>query len=215
MILDGDIFAYNLKRLLKMNGIRNIELAKHLGVSKSAISNYLSGTSVPKVETIARIALFFDVGMDVLLKDYIDKPKSEVREGDKISFVVPLFYKQLQGGIVVFRNDNYQGEINCPFPLHKDYQCYAVMSYDNDMASYGITERSVAVFSVDEAPSDGELAAVFIRSLKTIVIRSVQEDDEKITLTCDKGVEYFKKTAIEYDAVVLGKIICATFNPNK
>ena len=215
MILDGDIFAYNLKRLLKMNGIRNIELAKHLGVSKSAISNYLSGTSVPKVETIARIALFFDVGMDVLLKDYIDKPKTEIKEGDKISFAIPLFCKQLQEGIVVFRNDNYQGEINCPFPLHKDYQCYAVMSYDSDMASYGIIERSVAVFSVDEAPEDSELAAVFIRSLKTIVIRAVQENDMQITLTCDKSTEHFKKTAQGCDAIVLGKIIWATFNPNK
>lgn len=215
MILNGDIFSYNLKRLLKMNGIRNIELAKHLGVSKSAISNYLSGTSVPKVETIAKIALFFDVGVDVLLKDYIDKPKTEIKEDKKVSFTVPLFCKQLQEGSVIYRNDNYQGYIYSPFPVHKDCQCYAVKAYDNDMAGYGVDETSTVIFSSDEPLLDGDLAVVFIKSTRTMVIRAIAEDDKEITLTCDNGTERFKKTSRGCDAIVLGKIVWATFNPNK
>lgn len=215
MVLNEEIFRYNLKHLLKINGIRNIELAKHIGVSKSAISNYLSGTSVPKLETIAKIALFFDVGVDVLLKDYIDKPKTEINENDKISFSLPLFCKELQEGNVIFRNDNYQGTIYSPFPVFEDSQCYAVMVYDNDMYSFGLSERSVAIFSCSDDVSDGDIAAVLIKSTRTIVVRAVNEDSEKITLTSDKGSQDFTKTTQDSEVIILGKIISATFNPNK
>lgn len=215
MVLNEEIFSYNLKRLLKMNGIRNVELAKHLGVSKSAISNYLSGTSVPKLETIAKIALYFDVGVDVLLKDYIDKPKTEINEDNKISFSVPLFCKELQEGDVVFRNDNYQGSIYSPFPIHQDYQCYAFIAYDNDMLDYGISEKSVVVFSCDEEVKNGDIAAVLLKQTRMIVVRAVCEDKEQITLTSNKGSHDFKKTSKGCDVIILGKVVGATFNPNK
>lgn len=215
MVLNEDIFSYNLKRLLKMNGIRNVELAKHLGVSKSAISNYLAGTSVPKLETIAKIALYFDVGVDVLLKDYIDKPKTEINEDNKVSFTVPLFCKELQEGDVVFRNDNYQGNIYSPFPVHKDSQCYAVMIYDNDMAHFGMAEKSIAIFSCDEDVLNGDIAAVLIKSTKTITVRVVNEDKNEIVLTSDKDSHSYKKTSKGCDVIVLGKVVGATFNPNK
>ncbi len=214
MILNGEIFSYNLKRLLKMNGIRNVELAKHLGVSKSAISNYLSGASIPKVETIAKIALFFDVGVDVLLKDYIDKPKTEIKEDGKLSFSIPLFHKELQEGDVIYRNDNYQADISSPFPISHDSQCYAVMIYDDDMSSYGISKGSVIVFCSDGKISNGDIAAVKLKSSNSIIIRSVVEEENQITLTYDKGEEIYKKTSNGCEVVILGKVLWATFNPN-
>ncbi len=215
MTLNGEIFSYNLKYLLKINGIRNIELAKHLGVSKSAISNYLSGASVPKLETIARIALYFDVGVDVLLKDYIDKPKTEIGEGEPISFVVPLFHKNLLEGDIVFRNDNFQGNIYSPFPILGDYQCYAFMIYDNNMSDYGITKRSVAIFSPDETVNNGDVAAVLIKATNTISARIVTETKNEINLTCNTGTQHFKKSSTNCEVVVLGKVVWVTFNPNK
>ena len=215
MTFNGEIFSYNLKYLLKTNGIRNVELAKHLGVSKSAISNYLSGASVPKLETIARIAMYFDVGVDVLLKDFIDKPKTEVNEDDKISFTVPLFSKKLQKGDILFRNDNFQGNIYSPFPILGDYQCYAFMNYDDNMSDYGITKRSIAIFSPDETVHNGDIAAVLLKSSSTIAARIVSETKNEITLTCNKGTQCYKKTSKNCDVVVLGKVIQATFNPNK
>ena len=215
MTLNGEIFSCNLKYLLKINGIRNIELAKHIGVSKSAISNYLSGASVPKLETIARIALYFDVGVDVLLRDYIDKPKTKIKEGEPISFAVPLFHKKLQEGDIVFRNDNIQGSIYCPFPVDGNYQCYAFMIYDNNMSDYGITEKSVAIFSPDETVHNGDVAAVLLKTSNTIAARIVSETKNEITLTCNKDTQCYKKSSKNCDVAVLGKVIQATFNPNK
>lgn len=217
MTLNGEIFSYNLKYLLKINGIRNVELAKHLGVSKSAISNYLSGASVPKLETIARIALYFDVGVDVLLKDYIDKPKpkTKIKEGEPISFAVPLFHKKLLEGDIVFRNDNIQGNIYCPFPVDGNYQCYAFMIYDNNMSDYGITKNSVAIFSPDKTVNNGDVVAVLLKASNTISARIVSETTNEITLICNTGTQCFKKSSKNCEVVILGKIVWVTFNPNK
>ena len=215
MTLNGEIFSYNLKYLLKINGIRNVELAKYIGVSKSAISNYLSGASVPKLETIARIALYFDVGVDVLLKDYIDKPKTEIKESEKISFTVPLFNKNLYEGDIVFRNDNILGNIYCPFPVDGNYQCYAFMIYDNNMSDYGIAETSVAIFSPDETVNNGDVAAVLFKASNTISARIVSENKNEISLTCNTGTQLFKKSSTNCEVVILGKVVWVTFNPNK
>lgn len=215
MTLNDEIFSYNLKYLLKINGIRNVELAKHLGVSKSAISNYLSGASVPKLETIARIALYFDVGVDVLLRDYIDKPKTKIKEDEPISFAIPLFHKKLQEGDIVFRNDNIQGSIYCPFPVDGNYQCYAFMIYDNNMSDYGITENGVAIFSPENAVNNGDVAAVLLKSSNTISARIVSENKNEISLTCNTGTQLFKKSSTNCEVVILGKIVWVAFNPNK
>ena len=215
MTFNGEIFSYNLKYLLKINGIRNIELAKHLGVSKSAISNYLSRTSVPKLEIVARIALYFDVGLDVLLKDYIDRPKTEVNEDDKISFTIPLFCKTLHDGDIVFRNDNILEYIHCPFPVDGNYQCYAFMIYDNNMSDYGISEKSVAIFSPKRKVNNGDVAAVLLKSSGTIAARIITETKNEINLTCNTGTQRFKKSSTNHEVVVLGKIVWVTFNPNK
>lgn len=213
MILDGKIFSYNLKYLLEKNGIRNVELAKHLGVSKSAISNYISGASIPKLKTIANIALFFDVGVDDLLKDYLDKPRVKINEEGTLSFSVPFFCKELLPGDVIYRNDNYQGEFSTPFPIKHDSKCYAVMVYDNDMSNYGISKRNIAIFCPGENISNGNIAAVKLKSSNRIIIRSVIEEDDEITLLCKKGKETYKKTPNGCEVVVLGKVLWATFNP--
>ncbi len=159
--------------------------------------------------------MYFDVGVDVLLKDYIDKPKTKIKEKKKISFTVPLFCKNLHDGDIVFRNDNILEYIYCPFPVDGNYQCYAFMIYDNNMSDYGISEKSVAIFSPKRKVNNGDVAAVLLKSSSTIAARIVSETKNEITLTCNKGTQCYKKTSKNCDVVVLGKVIQATFNPNK
>ena len=64
--LDLQSFSKNLKYLIKKNNIKNIDLANYLSVSKGAVSNYISGVSIPKLETMVKIASFFEVGFEKL-----------------------------------------------------------------------------------------------------------------------------------------------------
>ena len=213
---ESKCFSQNLIYLLEKNNMRKVDLAKNLGLSKSAISNYLSGTSIPKRDVLVRIASYFDVTAEELLKSSIDsEPKIAFKEADAFSFVISFFRKTLSYTDVIYRRDNFQSDFFSPIPVYKDMECYAVMAYDNLMKGFGIDKGSIAIFASTESVADGEIAAVLIKSEKKIVIRKVLYTDKHITLVSDSTEDKFKKTSKDCDAVVLGKIIHATFNPNK
>lgn len=62
-----DNFASMLKYLRVRNGLSQAELAKKLDVSRSRIGMYETGGREPGLETLERIADFFNVDMNFLL----------------------------------------------------------------------------------------------------------------------------------------------------
>lgn len=60
-------FNEKLQELRKQKGITQEELAKHLYVSRTAISKWESGRGYPNIESLKSIALFFSVTVDDLL----------------------------------------------------------------------------------------------------------------------------------------------------
>ena len=53
---DKDIFAANLLRLIKENHEKQIDIARLLGVSKSSVSSYCSGSQMPRMDKIEQLA---------------------------------------------------------------------------------------------------------------------------------------------------------------
>ncbi len=208
-------FSKNLIYLLEKNGMRKVDLAKNLNLSKSAVSNYLSGVSVPKRDILVQIAAYFQIPTEKLLNGPLDNPTVVLKENVKISYPISFFRKQLSDTEVIYKNDNYQSEFYSPIPVYNDMECYAVMAYDDCMSSFGIDKKSIVIYASSEPVSEGGIAAVLIKSEKKIVIRKVSYSDKFITLISDNNQEKFKKTSKGCDALVLGKVIHATFNPNK
>ena len=214
--INSECFAKNLKRLIKKNNIKNIDLADYLGLSKSAVSNYLSAVSIPKVEILSKIAEFFDVTMESLVKEKYEELSSlSFNENDKAISKIPLFHKTLSSADVIYRNENYMGLLTSPLHIDEELDCYGTLTYDDFMCGYGIPKRSLVVFSSSTEVTNGEIGAVFIKSERKIVIRSILSDNKKITLNSDNGSEVFEKTKGNCDAVILGKVVFATFYPNK
>jgi len=209
-----DFFPENLRYLIKKNNIKNIDLAKFLGLQKSSITNYITKFSKPQLETVAMIATYFDVSIDKLLSKNIDEAEIAFNEEGKLLYNIPLFHKQLATDSVIYRSENYVGIITSPVPVDEDLECYALKAYDDSMKSFGITSQSLVIFSAASEISDGDIAVVLIRSKKQLYIRSVKTFDKKIELISDAGNETFKVTKKDCDAVVLGKVISATFSPN-
>lgn len=61
-------FGKFLAKLRKERGILQKDLAGHLNVTVSTISNYEKGVHYPDLHTLVRIADFFDVSTDYLLQ---------------------------------------------------------------------------------------------------------------------------------------------------
>ncbi len=210
-----EFFSENLRYLIKKNNIKNVELANFLGMSKSAISNYIAGVSVPKLETVIKIASYFDVNFENLIGKKINEAEISFNEEGKLVYNIPLFHKRLVSDSIIYRNENYVGIITSPIPVNDDLECYAVKIYDDSMKSYGIIFGSMVIFSAVTEVSDDDIAVVFIKSKKQLYTRSVKCSDKKIELFSDNGKETYKITKSGCDAVILGKVVSATFFPNK
>lgn len=61
------VFSQNLKSLRKRGGYTQLELSELLGVGRSCIANWESGTRIPDIDTLTKIALLFGVSAEQLL----------------------------------------------------------------------------------------------------------------------------------------------------
>jgi transcriptional regulator with XRE-family HTH domain len=61
------VFKTALQRLMDARGLIQEQLAKELGVTQAAVSKWVQG-SIPKPETLVRIAIFFNVSIDSILR---------------------------------------------------------------------------------------------------------------------------------------------------
>ena len=61
------IFGERVKQELNVQHKKQVDLAKHLNVQKSTLSEWLNGNNEPPMKTIVDIALYLSVSTDYLL----------------------------------------------------------------------------------------------------------------------------------------------------
>jgi transcriptional regulator with XRE-family HTH domain len=61
------VFGERFKQLREQRELSQIEIAKHLGIVNSAISQYETGKRIPDHDMLEKIANFFAVSVDFLL----------------------------------------------------------------------------------------------------------------------------------------------------
>lgn len=68
----------NIVRLRKKKGLKQIEFAKALGVSQSAVSHWETGRSIPETPQLFQLAEFFGISIDELVgdDDFFPRPQS-------------------------------------------------------------------------------------------------------------------------------------------
>ena len=62
-----DDIRTNLKELMVAKGVKNVELARAVGVSKVAVTNWLNGSNSIDIEKVPSICDFFGVSIDAFL----------------------------------------------------------------------------------------------------------------------------------------------------
>ena len=89
----ANVFSTQLQKLRKAKGVKQEQLAEHLGVSTQAVSKWENG-SYPDGDLLPKIAAFFDVSIDYLygnetssmcldqqVEEYLRKKKQENDDG--------------------------------------------------------------------------------------------------------------------------------------
>ena len=64
----GNVIADNLKRCRKEAGYTQEEAARHLGICRSAYTNYETGRREPKVDYLLELAKFYGVRLVRLIE---------------------------------------------------------------------------------------------------------------------------------------------------
>lgn len=71
----------NLEKLMQQSNTRNVDLARAVGVSKSAVTNWLNGSNSIDMDLVPDICKFFGVTVDEFLNVGTSQPiSSEERE---------------------------------------------------------------------------------------------------------------------------------------
>lgn len=63
------VFAHNLKELLNTKKMSQAELERRLGLGSGLISKWMKGTAYPKLDTIQKVADFFDIPTSSLTQE--------------------------------------------------------------------------------------------------------------------------------------------------
>ncbi|ADD69011.1 transcriptional regulator, XRE family [Denitrovibrio acetiphilus DSM 12809] len=71
-----------IRKLIKRKGIKQVDVCRAVGLSPSRLSNYLSGSREPDLETLSRIARFLEVKLDYFA--YGDNIKNTKETGENI-----------------------------------------------------------------------------------------------------------------------------------
>ena len=64
----------------KMNNLTQEEFAEDLGVSRQAVSKWENGSSVPDVQMLLRIADYYNLTLDQLVRDDFDLPMASIAD---------------------------------------------------------------------------------------------------------------------------------------
>ena len=63
-IIYNSSFGGNLEKLLDQLGIRKVDLAKAIGVTKGTITNICKGYNYPHVSTVVKICNYLNIDME-------------------------------------------------------------------------------------------------------------------------------------------------------
>lgn len=78
----NDIIAFNLNRLLELNGKNQADLATYMEVSQATVSNWCKGIKSPRMDKLDRICVFLNCTRTDLLEDK-NNTSSELSSSDR------------------------------------------------------------------------------------------------------------------------------------
>ena len=54
----------NIKKICSLKGIRQVDIARHMGMSEGSVSNWIKGTNSIDIENLAEVCSFLGVSLD-------------------------------------------------------------------------------------------------------------------------------------------------------
>lgn len=183
IILLGVCISMNLKDIRKQKGLSQAELAKKIGVSRSAVSMWEIGASQPDNDLLMKMSRLMNVSIDALLGNEPARTASTIPSA---SNVFPLKTKKvpLLGDIAcgepIFANEEYGSFISTTDDLDVDFCLRAV---GDSMIGARIYDGDIVFVRKQSSVDNGEIAAVLIDDEATLKRVYYYADKNKLVLS--------------------------------
>ena len=208
-------FSERLKLLRTNAGLSQMDFAKLIRLSKSSVNMYERGEREPGLETLERIADYFNVDMDYLLgkSDVVNKSHWAAAPAAP-SNVIPLpdlrripLIGSIACGAPILAQEHIDGEVDIPSHIHADF---ALICKGDSMINARIFDGDIVYIRQQEIVDNGEIAAVLIDTEATL--KRVRLFDDHIVLEPEnpmyKPLVYWNE---EMNTVrILGKAVAFT-----
>lgn len=162
----NNIFSERLQKAMTVRGIKQIELVEKTGISKSAISQYLSGAFVPKQKNTYKLADALNVDPAWLMGKDVDMEK-KVNVQNIISYKtkrVPLL-GEIAAGEPIYVCEEHSTYMEVGDGLDVDF-CLKVKG--DSMIDARINDGDIVFIREQPCVENGEIAAVLIDNEVTL-----------------------------------------------
>ena len=152
------IFINNLEKYMRLNEISQTDLSIKLGVNKSVVSSWLSGSRYPRMNTMERIATIFHIEKS----DLIEK-KDTAAKAPRVPVKIPIL-----------------GSVVAGIPLDAQGDYFALRINGASMEPV-LTEGDVVIVKKQSYCDSGDIAIVLVNGNEATV-KKVTYSDAGITL---------------------------------
>lgn len=144
------IFANNLKRMLKLRGHDQVDLAAYMNVSSSTASDWCTGKKYPRVDNVQKLADWLGVVKSDLTEEKIDS-----------SMILPTgmvpILGQIPAGVPILAEENLEGYL--PTMLKNPDEYFYLRVKGESMINAGIKTGDLVLIHKQNSADNGDIVA--------------------------------------------------------
>lgn len=173
-------FGERLRLLRNEKGLSQMEFAKQVRLTKSSVNMYERCEREPSLETIERIADFFNVDLDYLLGKSEFTNKYDWLHSGSAKNIIPMpemrnipLIGAIACGAPVLAEEHIEEYISIPKHIHADF---ALTCQGDSMINARIFDGDIVYIRQQDTVENGEIAAVLIDGEATLKRVQLYED---------------------------------------
>ena len=179
---DNKIFADNLKRLLEKKDMTASELARRIGVSKSAVSDWTKGVSLPRIDKVDKMCEILNCTRTDFTEPSIPSPVAQAPEiggAVQITGFIPV-YGEIPAGESALIEENIIDYITTSHSHPEEY--FGLKVKGNSMINAGITDGAYVTIHKQNCAENGNIVACRVNGEEATLKRFRQQGNTVILM---------------------------------
>lgn len=206
---NSNFIAGNLKYLRTSKGNTLEELSNYLGFSgKSSYRAYESGDAIPTIHALMKLASFFDVSLDELVRFNLAKESTKNIQNVDMPEVPLVPIKARAGYISGFQDEAFMETLRTIKIPYKPYGIARAFQIDGDSMEPEVSDGAYVVgVKIDRNELESGKNYIVITNDGDIVYKSVMEGESELTLI-SRNIKYPPKQVSKEDIKEIWKYYC-------